>query len=90
MYPTTVPQPLLMSQLYVQGPSTIVLKLQKPRDGKPFVISDKSLNDIVESYQQNAAGFKAAAVVFGGIGLAIFGTKLAQYGYFKWKERGIR
>lgn len=54
------------------------------------MISDKSLHDIVESYQQNAAGFKAAAVVFGGIGLAIFGTKLAQYGYFRWKERGIR
>ena len=74
----------------MQGSPTTGLKLQKPRNGKPFVISDKSLHDIVESYQQNAAGFKAAAVVFGGIGLAIFGTKLAQYGYFRWKERGIR
>ena len=82
--------PLPMHQICVQGPNTILLKLQKPRNGKPFVISDKSLNDIVESYQQNAAGFKAAAFLFGGIGLAIFGTKLARYGLFKWKERGIR
>lgn len=79
-----------MSQFCVQGSSNTVLVLQKPRNGKPFVISNKSFNDIVDSYEQNAAGFKAAAILFGGIGLAIFGTKLAQYGYFKWKERGIR
>lgn len=56
----------------------------------PFVISDKSQHDIVVSYQQNAAGFKAAAFIFGGIGLAIVGTKIAQYGLFKWKKRDIR
>lgn len=79
-----------MSQLYVQGPKTTRLQLQKPRTGMPFVISDKSQHDIVVSYQQNAAGFKAAAFIFGGIGLAIVGTKIAQYGLFKWKKRDIR
>lgn len=81
---------MLLKGVAVQGSSNPTVKLQKPRNGKPFVISDKSLHDIVDSYQQNAAGFKVAAVFFGGIGLAIFGTKLAQYGYFKWRERGIR
>ena len=74
----------------VQGSSKGTLRLQKPRNGKPFVISNKSLDDIVHSYHHNAAGCKAAAVFFGSIGLAIFGTKVAQYGYFRWKEWRIR
>ncbi|KAL3161152.1 hypothetical protein ABBQ38_009525 [Trebouxia sp. C0009 RCD-2024] len=72
------------------GSSKGTLRLQKPRNGKPFVISNKSLDDIVHSYHHNAAGCKAAAVFFGSIGLAIFGTKVAQYGYFRWKEWRIR
>lgn len=76
--------------LRIQGLPHGTLQLQKPHDGKPFVISNKSLGTVIHSYQQNANGFKAAAYVFGGIGLVIFGTKLIQYGAFKWKERNIR
>ena len=79
-----------LTQIHVQGNNPGLMKLQRPRSGKPFVISTKSQHDLVVSYQQNATGFKAAAIIFGGIGLVIFGTKIAQYGVFKWKERGIR
>ena len=79
-----------MCQLYAQGANAVEFKLRKPQNGMPFVISDKLQHEIVESYQHNAAGFKGAAVVLGGIGLLIFGTTIAQYGMFKWRERSIR
>lgn len=79
-----------MSQFDVQGANTVLLKLQKPQNGMPFVISDKSQHDLVVSYQQNANGLKFAALIFGGIGLAILGTTIAQYGFFRWKKRSDR
>ena len=66
------------------------LVLQSPHNGNPFVISDKPLRQIVKSYQEDSSAFKAGALLFGGLALAIFGTKAAMFGWSKWRDRRIR
>lgn len=66
------------------------LAIQQPTDGGPFVISKLPLKDIIKSYRSESVAFREAAIAFGGIGLAIFSTKLLMFGWSKWRDRQIR
>ncbi|KAL0022091.1 hypothetical protein WJX79_006541 [Trebouxia sp. C0005] len=66
------------------------LAIQRPTDGGPFVISKLPLKDIIKSYCSDSVAFREAAIAFGGIGLAIFSTKLLMFGWSNWRDMRIR
>ncbi|KAL0049916.1 hypothetical protein WJX82_000749 [Trebouxia sp. C0006] len=65
------------------------LAIQRPTHGGPFIISKLPLRDIIMSYRSDSVAFRQAAIAFGGIGLAIFSTKLLMFGWSKWRDMQI-
>lgn len=66
------------------------LAIQRPTDGGPFIISKLPLKDIITSYRSESVAYREAAIALGGIGLAIFSTKLLMFGWSKWRDMRIR
>ena len=76
---------------FLQEPSdNLNLAIQRPTHGGPFIISKLPLRDIIMSYRSDSVAFRQAAIAFGGIGLAIFSTKLLMFGWSKWRDMQIR
>lgn len=66
------------------------LVLQKPRNGGPFVISNKPFRDVIAEYRENSDALRFASIAFGVVGVALLGAKAAAFGWRKWRERRVR
>lgn len=66
------------------------MALQKPRNGGPLIISNKTFDDIVIDYKDSSEAFKAGFIFFGGIGVALLGFRAVSFGWKKWREKQIR
>ncbi|KAL0027515.1 hypothetical protein WJX77_007171 [Trebouxia sp. C0004] len=65
------------------------LAIQRPTDGGPFIFSKLPLREVIKSYRSDSVAYRQAAIAFGGIGLAIFSTKLLIFGWSKWRDMQI-
>lgn len=66
------------------------MALQKPRNGGPLIISNRTFDDIVIDYKDSSEFFKKGCIFFGGIGVALLGFKAVSFGWKKWREKQIR
>lgn len=83
--------PSMMSLAVWQGsPDSSSFAIQQPSNGGPYVISKLPLREVITSYHAESHTFKLAAWAFGGVGVAILGTKAAMFGWSKWRDRRIR